>query len=311
MTIIDLVGPAATVVGAVVVIVVGRLILTKAITDARTAPYHRQLFSLSVALIGLFVAVALLPVPAEVRTQILSVLGVLLSAVIALSSTTVVGNAMAGIMLRVMKGFRAGDFIQFDDRLGRVSDIGFFHTEVQLITRDIVTVPNALLVKKAITVTRRGGTFVEAQVAVGYDVPHGIAEAALRDAAAACELADAFVLVEELADHAIRYRVHGLLEDSSELLTKRSQLLKAVLDHLHSAGIEVASPGLVSRREYGADHRFAPQNEDPPEPEAEQPSDAIEKIAFDRAEEAEGADPHAHGDHPGRDRPQRGGERGT
>lgn len=284
MPLTDLIAPAATVAGTVVVIVIGRLILNRSITDARTVPYHRQIFSLAVTLIGLFVAIALLPIPSELRAQILSVLGILLSAVVALSSTTVVGNAMAGIMLRVMKGFRAGDFIQFDDKLGRVTDIGFFHTEMQLITRDIVTVPNTLLVQKAVTVTRRGGTFVAADVTIGYGHSHDKVESSLAQAAEACDLAEPFVLITELADHAVRYRVHGLLEDSSELLSKRSQLLRAVLDQLHDAGIETASPRLVDRREYAPDHPYAPPASPPPSSPEEKP---IEEIAFDRAEEAE------------------------
>lgn len=84
-------------------------------------------------------------------------MGVLLSAAIALSSTTFVGNAMAGIMLRVTKGFRAGDFVRFNSVVGRVADLSLFHTEIQLITRDIVTVPNMLLTQNAVHVTRRGG----------------------------------------------------------------------------------------------------------------------------------------------------------
>ncbi len=83
---------------------------------------------------------------------------------------------MAGIMLRVTKGFRAGDFIRFNSVVGRVADLSLFHTEIQLITQDIVTVPNMLLTQNAVHVTRRGGTFVNVDVSIGYTVPPRIGD---------------------------------------------------------------------------------------------------------------------------------------
>ena len=58
---------------------------------------------------GLAVVVALvvaLPLEAGVRGQILSLIGVVLTAIIALSSTTFVSNAMAGIMLQATRPFK-------------------------------------------------------------------------------------------------------------------------------------------------------------------------------------------------------------
>ena len=118
-TVREIGGTGITLVATLAVILVTRFILNRSVEDKRSLPYHRQIVTLVLSLVGLFVAVALLPLPPNVTAQILSALGILLSAVLALSSTTFVGNAMSGIMLRLMKGFRAGDFIRFDDILGR------------------------------------------------------------------------------------------------------------------------------------------------------------------------------------------------
>ena len=289
-TAIEFLGTSITVVGTLGVIFLGRFIISKSVKDKRALPYHRQFFTLIVFLVGLFVAIALLPLDPDLRSQILSVLGILLSAIIALSSTTLVGNAMAGIMLRLMKGLRAGDFIEFDQFIGRVTDIGLFHTEMQLITRDIVTVPNTVLSQTPVRVTRRAGTFVNATLSIGYDESHTKVAAALRKAAESIELTEPFVLVDDLLDHAVQYQVYGLLEDSSELLTKRSHLRKAILDTLHDEGIEIMSPSIIDRREHGADHRFVPEaGEETGEEstDAEEEGQVIEEVAFDRAEEAE------------------------
>lgn len=137
-------------------------------------------------------------------------------------------------MLRLMKGFRAGDFVEVDERTGRVADIGLFHTEVQLVTRDILTVPNAILIQRMVRVTRRAGTFIDAAVSIGYATSYGSVEAALTEAA-----------------------------ERSELLTRRSQLKRSILDSLHEHDIEIMSPGIVDRREYGPEHRFMPAAEAP------------------------------------------------
>ena len=58
------------------------------------------------------------------RGQLLALLGLALTAVIALSSTTFVANAMAGLMLRSVKSFRPGDFIRVGEQSGRVTERG-------------------------------------------------------------------------------------------------------------------------------------------------------------------------------------------
>jgi small-conductance mechanosensitive channel len=283
--IIPALGTVITVIGTIALVVIGRWLLDKYIADKRALSYQRQLFTFAAALLGFVAAIAVLPIPGAVRAQMLSVFGILLSVVVAFSSTSLVGNAMAGVMLRSMRGFRAGNFVRFDDVLGRVTGISLYHTEIQLVTRDLVQVPNSVLAQKAVRVTRQSGTFVNASVAIGYDEPHGNVEAALKRAAEGCDLTEVFVIVEELMDHAIVYRVYGLLEDSSQLMTKTSQLNRSILDTLHAAGMEVASPGLMNQRRYEQQSRFVPKVTIP---EVKVAAEAdIEDIAFDKAEQAE------------------------
>lgn len=287
MQAIDFLGSLLVVIGVAGVLTLVRFFFNRSIHNAsgKSFPYHRQLVTFAIVLLGLFLAVALLPLDPQLRGQILSVLGVLLSAVIALSSTTLVGNAMAGIMLRLMHEFRSGDFIEVDQLVGRVTDFGIFHTEMQLITRDIVSIPNLLLVQRAVKVTRRGGTFINVALSIGYAVPHQEVEEALCEAAQAVSLTDPFVFVEKLFDHAVQYRLYGLLEEFSERLTKTSDLHKAILDTLHGKGIEIASPSISDRRELERESRYIPQRVAPIQEDDE--AQSIEELAFDKAEEAE------------------------
>jgi len=261
-----------------------QLISRKTIKKSTSWPYQRQLVTVFLVLLGLFLSVGMLPVPHESKNQLLSVMGLIFSAIIALSSTTLVGNAMAGIMLRLMHEFRGGDFIEVEGWVGRVTDLGIFHTEIQLITRDIVSVPNLLLVQKAVKVTRRKGTLINLSLTLGYSINHREAEAVLQSAAVSCDLKESFVFVEALLDHAVRYRLYGLLEESDERFTKTSELHKAVLDALHSKGMEIASPSLVDRREFPSDSHYIPIRTETGKGKFTKP--IIEDVAFDKADEA-------------------------
>ena len=274
------------IVGTTALIFLVRFFFRNTLESTKKWPYQRQLLTAGIVLLGLFLAIGFLPMDHQVKNQILSVLGILLSAVIALSSTTLVGNTMAGIMLRMMHEFRGGDFIEVDDMIGRVTDFGIFHTEIQQVNRDVVSIPNLLLVQKAVKVTRRDGTFINLAVSLGYSLDHAKAEEALKEAALSCKLKDPFVFIEEFLDHAIRYRLYGLLEEPMERLSKTSELHKAVLQTLHEKGMEIASPKLFDRREFDKAEQYIPKT--PKQGKATpKEEEVVEEKVFDKADEAQ------------------------
>ncbi len=89
-----------------------------------------------------------------------------------LYSTTLASNAMAGLMLRIVRSFKPGDYIRVGDFLGRVTERGLFHTEIQNERSDLVTLPNLYVTSNAVTVIRPSGTFVSATLSLGYDIHH-------------------------------------------------------------------------------------------------------------------------------------------
>jgi hypothetical protein len=110
-----------------------------------------------------------------------------------------------------------------------------------------------------VTVQHREGTIIQADVSLGYDIHHSLAEHELLKAAASAGLTDPYVLVAELLDHAVVYRAAGFLEDVVNPLTARSQLRQKMLDELHAAGIEIASPNIVAQRQQSGDTQTLPE----------------------------------------------------
>nr|WHW29706.1 putative mechanosensitive ion channel [uncultured bacterium] len=247
------------------------------------AQFRFQMIMLLLTLVGVLAVVIAMPVDTNLKGQLLSLIGILLSAAIALSSTTFIGNIMAGVMLKVVKNARPGDFVTVADLTGRISEMDLLHTEIQTEFRDLVTVPNLYMVTQPLKVVRASGSIISAEVSLGYDVPNGDVIEVLREATVNAGLKDGFVHIRTLGDYSVVYRVAGLLEDIKSLISARSNLLAAMLDALHAAGIEIVSPNFMNTRALPEGKIFIPAAAS--KHAAPQQIDA-EKIAFDKAEEA-------------------------
>ena len=234
--------------------------------------------------VAVVAVIIVLPLGSDTRGQILSLLGVVITAVIALSSTTLVSNAMAGIMLQATEPFRPGDYLRVGDAFGRVTRRSLLHTQIQTETSDFTTLPNLMLVNGPVTVLHREGTIITASLSLGYDLDFREAEPPMLEAAKAAGLEDPFVLIEELLDHAVSYRVCGFLPEMKHPISARSLLRKKLLLSLHEAGIEIASPSLMNQRQQSTADKLIPAARPlTAEPVSTPPPEA--KI-FDKAEEA-------------------------
>ena len=256
-------------------------VLLRAIPDRSTTRLYRQLAVITLVLGANVLLVLALPLSAETRGQLLSLFGLVLTAIIALSSTTFVSNAMAGLMLRSVGGFHPGDFILVESHFGRVTEQGLLHTELQSEDRDLVTLPNLFLITHPVKVVSASGTLVSCDVSLGYDAPRQAVRDALKAGAESAGLSDPFVQIKALLDHAVAYRVSGFLEDVSSLVSKRTDLSASVLDALHGAGIEIVSPAFMNQRRVDPAQRILPAQPAVPEPAAEA---TPERIMFDKAE---------------------------
>jgi len=125
--------------------------------------FRNELTMLLLTGLGLLVVVVALPLSDATRAQLLSLAGIVLSAGIALASTTFIGNVMAGLMPRAVRNFRTGDFVRVKGHFGRVTERGLLHTEVQTEDRDLTTLPNIYLVTHPVKVIRSSGTIITAR----------------------------------------------------------------------------------------------------------------------------------------------------
>ncbi len=235
--------------------------------------------------LGVVVLLLALPVDQETHRDLFGLLGLLLTAVITLSSTTFVANAMAGVMLRGMQSFRLGDFLRVEQQFGRVTERGLFHTEIQTEDRDLTTLPNLYLVSHPFTVIRASGTIVSATVSLGYDSPPSQIEGLLIQAAQNARLKDPFVHVLVLGDFSVTYRIAGFLEEVKHLISTQSSLKIQMLTTLHEAGIEIVSPSFMNQRRLEDGVRVVPPESPTASfPDRNEPADHPESRIFDKAD---------------------------
>lgn len=246
----------------------------------------RQLSLFALTNMALLLVIVLFPMTDSTRGQIITLLGIVITGVIALSSTSFVANVMAGLMLQVVKSFNPGDFIRVGTYFGRVTERGLFHVEIQTEDRDLATLPNLHLATNPVTVVHKTGTIISTELSLGYDISHELIEDLLKEAAKQAELQDPFVLFISLDDFSIVYRISGSLLEVKNLITAKSNLKKCVLDVLHANNVEIVSPHFMNQRQMPQGSKSIPEELHIPEEKPSVIETKPEDIIFDKAEVA-------------------------
>lgn len=312
-----LVGSARTIVRPVLVAVIFTALLMGVRRPLERWTRRRYQFHLALAglgFAGLIAIILAIPPPPEggtdIRPGLLTFTGIILGAAVTLASTTLVANAMAGFMLRVIRGFSFGDYLRVGEYFGKVSERGIFHIEIQTESSDLVTLPNVYLVQNPVTVIgspdpegKGSCTWISADVSLGYDVDRMKIAELLKEAANEADLESPWVRIMELGDFSVTYRVTAKLPDvkgldaanAKQILTAPAQLRAEMMDALHKGDIEIVSPTFMNTRAIPADKRFmskptwaraaaAPKEGDDVDPDVFAKADKVEQIDLEREE---------------------------
>jgi small-conductance mechanosensitive channel len=250
--------PTSVLIIVIVLLIFNSWIFNRMKTVKNTAVIIRRSISFLIAFIGTIIFILALPIDPSMKGQIISLLGIIISAAIALSSTTILGNLIAGFMNNSMNRFTNGDLININDLQGRVIKKSAFHIELQLEDSNFITLPNLYVATHPVKLTRKTNTVISSSVSLGYDISRSKIEEALKQAALATGLRDPYVYITELGDFSVTYKVHGFLEDSGKFFSTRSLLNAKVMDMLHKNRIEIVSPSFMNQRRVD-EQQFIPE----------------------------------------------------
>ncbi len=254
----SILNPAIVIIIVVALLIFNSWIFNRMKTVKNTAVIIKRSLAFLISFLGTIIFILAMPIEASMKGQILSFLGIIISAGIALSSTTILGNLIAGLMNNSMKRFRNGDLIKINDLQGRVLRRSAFHVEIQLEDSNFVTLPNLYIATNPVKLTRKTNTVISTSVSLGYDVPRTKIEEALREAAMATGLKDPYVYITDLGDFSVVYKIHGFLEDTKKFFSTRSLLNAKVMDMLHKNRIEIVSPSFMNQRRVD-EQQFIPE----------------------------------------------------
>ena len=250
--IINILKPLIEPVGIVLILIILLLINYWIFKKVKSTKLYGNILKNSIAtlviFVGLLVFIFSLPIDKSLKGQILSFLAIVVSAGIALSSTTVLGNLIAGIMNNSMNRFRNGDLIKIGDLQGRVTKKSIFHTEIQLEDSNFISIPNLYIATNPVKLTRKTDTVISTSVSLGYDIPRTTIEESLKEASTLTRLTNPYVYITNLGDYSVVYKIHGFLEDSSKYFSTNSLLNANVMDVLHEKKIEIVSPTFMNQR---------------------------------------------------------------
>ncbi|MGB5847729.1 MAG: mechanosensitive ion channel family protein [Ignavibacteriaceae bacterium] len=280
-------GAVITVFIIILSFIVSKWIFKRIEQEKEKSTITRQVIYLIIILLGALALAISLPIEQTLKAQVIGLIGIVISAAFAFSSTTLIGNALAGLMNANIKNFKLGDFIRIENNFGRVTKKGLFRTEIQTEDRNLTSLPNLYIANNPLKIIRESGTIISTTVSLGYDLNRSKIENALLEAAKNAGLTEPFVFITNLGDFSVTYKINGMLTDISKYFTVTSKLNANVMDHLHNGGIEIVSPKFMNQRQVN-DMQFIP--EITKESKSARAEKSPEDIVFDKAIKADKID---------------------
>ncbi|MBB3700327.1 mechanosensitive ion channel [Flammeovirga yaeyamensis] len=179
--------------------------------------------------------------------------GVLLS----IGSTSVITNAISGIVITYMRRFKIGDWIKVGDVMGEVVERSMFVTRLRSPKNEIITLPNSKISdSQTINYSQpinRYKLIIHTTVTIGYDVPWRKVHEMLKESA---EMTDGliageipFVLQTSLDDYYVSYQLNAYTKQPEKLGRIYSRLHQNIQDVFSREGVEIMSPHYRANRE--------------------------------------------------------------
>lgn len=176
---------------------------------------------------------------------------------VSLSSSSAIGNVIAGAILTYTNAFRVGDRVRIGDTEGDVLDTTLLVTQIRTVKNVVVSIPNAVVLSSHVVNYSRladtAGLILHTEVTIGYDSPWRTVHALLIDAAKATHgiLAgpQPFVLQRGLNDFYVTYQLNAYTRDANGMAGVYSRPHQAIQDSFAAGGVEIMSPHYASLRD--------------------------------------------------------------
>jgi small-conductance mechanosensitive channel len=207
---------------------------------------------LATALLWMFAIVVAYPYLPGSGSDVFKGVSVFIGLVISLGSSGVVNQAMSGLVLMYSRALKPGDYVRVADTEGVVTDLGLLSTKICTNKRELVTIPNGVIVGTTTKNYSRlaagadGGVIIHTSVTIGYDTPWRQVHALLLGAAyrtPGVRLSpEPFVRQTALSDFYVEYQLNVHLDRAEDRVAVLSALHENIQDCFTEQGVQIMSP---------------------------------------------------------------------
>ncbi|RLG53506.1 MAG: hypothetical protein DRO00_03785 [Thermoproteota archaeon] len=176
----------------------------------------------------------------------------IMSFMIGLFTSSVLGNVLAYWTLTHVDIFKKGDRIQIGNAFGDIIDFGFFFTKIKTSKNEIISIPNLYVVENGLSnYSALDVVLVHVPITLNYDIEKEAVKDILIKSAMKTEGVlkkedlKPFVLFldisysKETGKNAITYEINAYTDKPNDLAKIRSELIENMLEGFREAGIEI------------------------------------------------------------------------
>lgn len=155
-------------------------------------------------------------------------------------------NFASGVLIIVLRPFKAGEYIEAAGIAGSVESVQIFATTLVTVDNKFVVVPNsAILGGNIINYSRKATRRIDLTIGVSYNAnlqqTKALLERVVKENALVLKSPEVQVAVAELADSSVNFVVRPWVK-SDDYWPVRFQLMEAIKDGLDEEGIEIPFP---------------------------------------------------------------------
>jgi small-conductance mechanosensitive channel len=228
--------------------------LGRASVDPMLARFLRNIAYFGLVIVVAVAALTQLGVPPASLLAVLGAAGL----AIGLALKDSLSNFASGVMLILLRPFKAGDYVQIAGLEGTIEQVSVFQTQMRTLDNRVIVLPNSqITTAPIINFTARPTRRLDLVVGVGYDDDLQAARAALIEAAASTPLVlkdpAADVLVSSLGESSIHLTLRAWV-GTNDVLAAKSALLEAIQREIRGRGLSIPYP----QRDLHVYHHGAP-----------------------------------------------------
>jgi small-conductance mechanosensitive channel len=181
-------------------------------------------------------------------------ISVLVGVMITLGSTSIVSQAMSGLVVIYSRALRRGDHVVVGEVEGVVTEVGTLATKMLNLRNEEITIPNSVIVSTSIRnfskLSPTQGTLLSTTATVGYDTPWQLVHRVLEEAARATDGLRAEppprVYTHRLESFYVEYDLVVSTDRPLDRVEILSALRANMLDAAERAGVQLLTPQVLS-----------------------------------------------------------------